>query len=144
MFSHSGPAGRKGQAALEYFVMISLALLIASPLIMQSQGALQDVQDTNSEARMQQALDAIEQGVRLAASQGEPARVSFRISIPRGVTMTNVTDNYIHYRLQTRSGESSYFRTFDTNVSGTVPQTQGKYMVRAEAEDSYVNLSVYN
>lgn len=133
---------RTGQAALEYFVMISLALLIATPLIMQAQGALQDVQDTNREARMQQALDAIEQGVKMAASQGEPARLSYTVSIPSGVVYSNVTEKYIHYRLQTTSSESSFFRTFDTNVSGSLPETRGKYLLRIEAESSYVNVTV--
>ncbi|MCJ7429189.1 MAG: hypothetical protein MUP66_02250 [Candidatus Nanohaloarchaeota archaeon QJJ-5] len=133
---------RKGQAALEYFVMISLALLIATPLIMQSQGALQDVQDRNREARMQQALDAIEQGIKIAASQGQPARLSFTVSIPRGVVQTNITDQYIHYRMQTTAGESSFFRTFDTPVNGSLPEQQGKYLLRVEAIGSYVNVSV--
>lgn len=139
---HVPTTGQKGQAALEYFVMISLALLIAAPLIMEAQGALQEVQDTNREARMQQALDGIEQGVKMTASQGEPSRVSFTVSIPSGVVYSNVTDNYVHYRLQTTTGESSFFRTFDTAVNGSLPEIQGKYLVEIEAESSYVNISV--
>lgn len=136
----------KGQAALEYMAMISIALLIASPIIIRAQTSMQDVGEASTAARMESVLDSLEEGARLVNSQGTPARTTFAVSVPEGVRETRAEDNYILYVLEARSGNQTYIRFFDFNVSGTLPQDQGAHKVRVEAvsvegEDDYVNIT---
>lgn len=136
---------RQGQAALEYMVMISIALLISTPLILEAQSSVQDVQSTSRSVELQRAMDAMGEGARLVNSQGSPARTTFEVKIPSRVVEGNVSDQHIFYRMRARAGNQSFFRFFNFNVSGKLPTSQGLHAVEVKAVreegERFVNIS---
>ncbi|MDY6777287.1 MAG: hypothetical protein SVU32_01355 [Candidatus Nanohaloarchaea archaeon] len=136
-------SGRRssGQAALEYFIMLSVALLVAAPIIMQAQQTLIHVRTSSRVAKVQNALDTIEEGVRLVRNQGAPARTTFTINLPARINQSEVGNRYIYYQLRTPSGMSDYYRVFGFNVTGSLPTSPGVHVMRVVARDDYVNIS---
>lgn len=136
---------RKGQAALEYMVMISIALMIAAPIMIRAQSSIQQVETSSKASRIDAALEAMEQGARLVKSQGTPAKTTFTVTLPQGVVVARAKNNYILYRLAVRGGNQTFFRFFDFNVSGSPPATVGQHRVVVEAVsrpgEDYVNIS---
>jgi len=95
---------------------------------------------------MESVLDSIEQGARLVNSQGDPARTTFTVSLPEGVVEARAEEDYVLYILEARSGNQTYIRFFDFNVSGTPPERRGVHTVRVEAisqpgTEDYVNIT---
>ncbi len=137
---------RQGQAALEYMVMISIALLISTPLILQAQGSVQDVQSTSRSVELERAMDTISEGARLVNAQGSPAKTTFEVKVPSRVVEGNVSNQHIFYKRRARAGNQSFFRFFNFNVSGKLPTSQGLHVVEAKAVteegERFVNISL--
>lgn len=132
---------RSGQAALEYMVMISLALLIASPIIVEAQGMLFQLQQTNDAARLSNALDTMKRAVSIVDSQGDPARVTFSVTIPEGIVDSNVTGSTLVYTLKQSGSNGTYIRSTDSDLNGELPVEPGQYRMQAEAGEGHVNVS---
>lgn len=133
--------GSTGQAAIEYMSVIAIALLISTPLIIQSQQASIGVKSAFNDALVQNALNNVEEAAALVNSQGEPARVTFRIRLPPGINQTNVSDQFLYIQRRTPNGYSDFYNVLSFNVSGTLPNTSGVHSMVAEAEENYVNIT---
>lgn len=136
----------KGQAALEYMVMISIALLIAAPIILQAQTSMQDVESLSKSSRIDSTLDSIEQGARLVNSQGSPARTTFAVTLPDRIVEARAEDNYVLYVRRGPNGNQTFVRFFSFNVTGNPPASDGLHRVQVEAvspegEPDYVNIT---
>lgn len=131
----------KGQAALEYLVVIGFALLLSLPLIIKMQSSSANVQHAYKSSMAKNALNNIEEAASLVNSQGEPAKVTFKIQLPDGITQTNVTDNYIHIRREVQSRPADFINPLDFNVSGSIPNSSGVHEMVAEAWNNQVNVS---
>lgn len=132
---------QKGQAALEYIAIVGLALLIATPLIIQAQESSQDIQQSFQNGLAKNALNNIEEAASLVYSQGPPARVTFSIRLPEGINRTNVSGSFIHIRRDLGPGQTDFVNTLDFNVTGEIPTTAGVHEMVAEAEESHVNIT---
>jgi len=126
---------------MEYLIIMGIALLFASPLILQAQQALVDVRDTGKASTMSQSLDAIEEGASLVYAQGSPAKVSFSVRIPEGVSKSNVTGQYLLYELERSDGRTTYTRSLGFDVQGKLPEQEGRYIIVTRAQQNYVNIS---
>lgn len=141
MYRRRRRTARKGQVALEYLVMISFALLIASPLIIQAQQALAGLEQLDRTTKIDDVLDTAVEDASLVYSQGEPARTSSIVMVPQGVANSSIEGSLLSYTLSLRSGNASYFRSTAFDVNGSLPTTAGRYILVAEAEEGYVNIS---
>lgn len=132
---------RRGQVALEYLVMIGFGLMIATPLILQGQESLRSLNQVDQTAKVTDALDAAQETAGLVYSQGPPARTSTVISVPRGVVASSVNGSLFSYTVRLASGNASYFRRVGFTVKGGLPTSPGRYLLIAEAEEDYVNIT---
>lgn len=133
---------RKGQAAIEYLAMVGVALLIAAPLIIQTQRTSFELKNSFSSSIAKNSLNNLEESASLVYSQGEPAKVTIDIRIPERVTQTNVSDSYLHIRRRIEKGrETDFYNTLDFNVSGSIPNSEGVHKMVVEAWNGQVNIS---
>ncbi|MFB6294740.1 MAG: hypothetical protein ABEI97_03195 [Candidatus Nanohaloarchaea archaeon] len=132
---------RRGQVALEYIAIIGIALLISTPLIIQAQESSQSLRDSFQNGLAKNALNNIEEAASLVHSQGPPAKTTFTIRLPPGITQTNVTDRYFHIRRDIGAAETDFYNTVDFNVTGDIPANAGVHTMVAEAENDYVNVT---
>lgn len=131
----------KGQAALEYMVVISFALLLAAPIIIRAQSSTSDLRDSKKLATAKNSLNKIQDASELVYSQGPPAQVSFSIEIPSDVRNTTVSDNQIAMKLEVFKGLTDVYNLMDINMSGEIPVKRGVYKMKARAYENYVNIS---
>ncbi|MCJ7478571.1 MAG: hypothetical protein MUP63_00135 [Candidatus Nanohaloarchaeota archaeon QJJ-7] len=132
---------RKGQVALEYMAIIGLALLVSTPLIIEVQTSSQDLRDSFQNGLAKNALNNAEEAASLVNSQGPPAKVTFRIRLPDGITQTNVSDSYLYIQRRMGATETDFYNTVDFNVKGDLPETSGVHTMVAEAEPNHVNIT---
>lgn len=131
----------KGQAALEYMVVISFAFLLAAPLLLNAQRSARELRTSSRLSLARNSLNTIEDAARIVHSQGSPARLSFTIRVPSRVTKANVSGRQVKMRLEAYGGVTDVYSLLDFNVSGSLPTAQGRYKMQAKAEDNYVNIS---
>lgn len=124
---------RRGQAAIEYMALIGFVLLFATPILVQTQTAAADLQRTADMTQARSALDTLAGAARFAFAQGEPARITVDITVPRGVRSTNVTGNYLHIKMDETHGNSDLYTFLDFNVSGSIPADRGRHVMVVEA-----------
>lgn len=86
-------------------------------------------------------METIKASASMVYQQGSPAKSTVTVKIPEEVVDSKVGDDYIFYSLDSRTGNQSFYRFFQYNVSGSLPKKQGQYSVATEAEDGYVNIS---
>lgn len=133
---------RQGQAALEYLMILGIALLIAAPIILQVQQSSFLLRDSFQNGLVRNSLNNIEEAAALVNSQGEPAKVTFRIRLPDRLVQTNVTDNYVYVERRIGGGKTAeFYSVLDFNVSGEIPVEEGIHVMVAEAEPGYVNIT---
>lgn len=120
---------RRGQAAVEYLILIGFVLLASSPMFVQVQQSSLQIEDATNQLRAQDALDTMGEAAGLVHSQGEPARVTFEANFPSSIESVNVTRNYIRMRVR---GED-YIEFVEFNVTGDLPMSQGYHTLVAEA-----------
>ncbi|MDY6788713.1 MAG: hypothetical protein SVV03_01995 [Candidatus Nanohaloarchaea archaeon] len=132
----------KGQAAIEYLAMVSIALFIAAPLVIQTQQTSFELKNSFRSSLTKNALNNLEEAASLVNSQGEPAKVSIDIRLPEDIKQTNVTENYFHVAREVEGGRLAHFyNVMDFNVSGSIPNSQGKHTMVVEAWNEQVNVS---
>lgn len=122
-----------GQAAIEYLALIGFVLLLSAPLLLQAQESTGALETSTDRLTAVNALDTTEDAARLVYSQGEPAKVTFDIELPRGVVEQNVTGQYIRLRLEQRGQETDLIRVVPFNVTGDLPTERGQHTMVAEA-----------
>lgn len=132
---------RRGQVALEYLVMIGFGLMIATPLIIQGQESLRSLNQVDQSSKVTGVLDAAQETAGLVYSQGPPARASTVVTVPRGVVGSRVDGTLLSYTLSVEGGNASYFRDVGFTVNGSLPRSPGRYLLIAEATQSYVNIT---
>ena len=131
---------RKGQAALEYMIIVTIALAMITPLIANSQRTVSSISQTRQTTMLKKSMDSVEKGSKLVRSQGEPARITMNIELPEGIIKSNVTGSRIYYRMELGSGVSDYYRFFDFNVSGELPESRGVHEIIISSEKQGVEI----
>lgn len=134
-------ASSKGQAAIEYLSIVGIALLLTAPLIVQTQESTIAMQNSYENGLAKTALNTIEEAAALVNSQGEPARVTFKVRLPKDINHTNVTDRIIHIRRAVGGETYSFYNSLPFNVSGNIPTSSGIHEMVAKAEEDYVNIT---
>lgn len=132
----------KGQAAIEYMTVFGLALVLAAPFVIKAQSSVMDLRSDSNAVSVQNTLNNIEVAVDTVSASGQPAARTFSIRMPDTVRRSWVLDRAIVIQIATAQSRSNFSRTFDFNVSGTLPDQSGRYMLKTQANQSEVQLEV--
>lgn len=132
----------KGQAAIEYMIVLGIALTVAMPFVMKAQSSVVDIRSSVSVVQTQDSLNDLDVAVRTVDSAGEPAARTIEVRLPDNIQSTKVRNNSINMILNTPSGEQQLSRTFDADLTGSLPEASGPYLVRVKAIDGEVEIGV--
>ena len=132
---------RRGQAAVEYLAIVGIVLLLAAPVLIDAQQSAGELQRASDVVVARTALDNAAEAARLVYSQGDPAQVTFTVTMPGNVIQSNVTDQYLHLRLRSPAGPIDLLSTLDFNVSGSIPTSRGQHALVAKAVNQ-TNVSI--
>lgn len=133
---------RRGQAAVEYLAVISIALVLAAPFVIKAQSSVIDLQIGSNAVSVQSTLNNIETAVETVSASGEPATRKVIVSLPQTVESTRVYNRSVVITVNTRKSVVNYSRTFDVNITGSLPQKPGRFEVKTTAEGDEVRIQV--
>jgi len=132
----------KGQAAIEYMTVFGIALVLAAPFVLKAQSSILDLRSNSNAVSVQNTLNNIEVAADTVSASGEPAARTFSIRLPDSVRNTWVMDRAVVIQIDTPQSRSNFSRTFDFNISGTLPDQPGLYRLKTQANDSTVEFEV--
>ena len=132
----------KGQAAIEYMAVFGIGLLLAAPFVLKAQSSIMELQSDSNAVSVQNTLNNIETAADTVSASGDPATRTFPIRLPESVRKTWVLDRAIIIQIDTAQTRSNLSRTFDYNISGTLPNEPGRYVIKTRANQSKVDINV--
>jgi len=136
---------RKGQAAIEYLMILGIALTLSAPFVIEAQGTMLELRTGSQLVDLRSSVDKMEYSVKTVNSAGPPAKRTFFVDIPSLVVdaeLVNDTRDSIVYRYNTSEGSSQISRSFDANLTGKLPEDSGRSRITVFATETAVNISV--
>jgi len=133
----------RAQASIEYLSVISIALALSAPFVIEAQDSIGVIRSDSNAIQLEQSLDRLEVAAETVNAAGEPATRSLRFTVPDTVNSSRIVkERQVRYVLNTPSGTRQVDRTFDFNVSGSVPGNPGRYLLEARADNGTVEVNV--
>jgi len=134
----------KGQAAIEYFTIISVALLILIPLVAYLNQLLIGYRDDVRLTQASEAVNKIGENVDWVFAQGPPAKRTIRVYIPDGIeSITYPNDDTINFRIKTSAGYSDVYYVTNARLENcNIPTNSGYYYLAIEAFSDHVEINV--
>lgn len=131
----------KAQTAVEYFIIVSVALLILLPLILYINDLIIGYNDKTRVSLAENAVKKIGENADWVYSQGQPARRTFEVYMPGGIDQISFENRTIVIRVKTSAGSSdSYYNTISP-LNGSLPSSEGYYTISLAAFQNFVNAS---
>ncbi|MFH1200188.1 MAG: hypothetical protein V1708_03915 [Candidatus Micrarchaeota archaeon] len=132
----------RGQAAMEYLMMMGLALAMLIPIwfyvnttLSSTRGEMQATYAKVAVSKLRDAADAV-------YIQGPPARLYLELVFPDNIGSATVGSHEIMLRLQTPGGLSDVYSVTIGEVQGSLPTRGGLVRVLVKAEEgNYVNVT---
>lgn len=132
----------KGQVAIEYLIIISVALIILIPLALYVNQSLMDYRDNTKISKAWTAVKKLGESADWVISQGPPAKLTLKIYIPDDVEQISLDSKTFIFKVRTSAGISDVFYTTVSELDGSIPTKSGYYYVSLTAFSNYVNVSV--
>ncbi len=134
----------KSQAALEYMLVLSLALLFIIPFFLLAQNSVRDLDSNINLIESKETIEKLSDGAKLVYAQGEDAKMSLYVKFPKNIISTHVVQQMLIINIGANSMNNSIFEVFDFNVTGTLPDTYGTHKIILININNTVNISYIN
>jgi uncharacterized protein (UPF0333 family) len=132
----------KSQVALEYLMIISFALMVLIPYTLYLQSASQNLNEESNSAIASSSVQKIGQMADWVYSQGEPAKITFLVQIPKNVEEISFNGKIMNWKIRTTAGLSDISYISVANLTGNLPTKPGYYKIIVQAIQNGVNVSV--
>ena len=131
----------KSQVAVEYLIIVSVALAIIVPIITYSNTLFIGYKDDISLTLAKNLVEKIGESADWVYSQGYPAKVSLKINVPERIVGIYLINKTILLKIKTSSGISDISYTGIAPLNGSLPSSPGIYTITIEALEEYINIS---
>lgn len=137
------PAGRipKAQAALEYFLIMCIAILVLAPIIINGWTYIGDFAASINFNKAHDSIKQIADAAKIVYFQGEPSAITITVSFPSNIVMSNVSGQEIYFRMPYKGGYTDVVEFLDFNVTGNISTESGEHDVYLEVNDNVVNIT---
>ena len=123
----------KAQIAVEYLIIVGVAMMILLPLSLYLNQTLIGYRDDTKLSKAWNTVKKLGQNADWVHSQGPPAKVTVEIYVPEDVAEVSLDNNMILYRISTSAGISDVFYNTVPSLSGTLPDGSQYYFVSVTA-----------
>lgn len=130
-----------GQAAMEYLVVVSMALFLLTPVLLMGQNAIDGLRKDSNTLIARQTLNKFTEASELVYAQGPPAAVTIKAQLPANINETLFVENMIVMRLKLYDRTGDIISSLDFNVTGNIPNKPGTYQITIRAIDNGVNIT---
>jgi len=135
---------KKAQVAVEYLIVVSIALMILAPLIMTSQRSVGDLNREVANLKALNALYKIKEASDIVYSQGPPSRMTIYVSFPVQTINLSSVQNLLILELGPQDMITDIVLGMDYNVTlEGVPEKGGMQKVTVKANEGYVNITLW-
>ena len=131
----------KSQAAIEYMIIITIALMFITPFLLIVQQSIKDMDNNMKLIKAKEVIEKIAEAIRIVYAQGEDAKLTIAVKFPKDIVSTNVTNQIILINIESNSLNNTIFKVFDFNVTGKLPSTYGTHNIVLCNIDNSVNIS---
>lgn len=131
----------KGQTALEYFIIVSVAFLILLPLVIYANELIISYNDETRISLAENAVKKIGENADWVYSQGQPAKRTFELYMPGSIDQVSLENSTVLIRVKTSAGTSDIYYTAISPLDGSLPSSKGYYKMSLTAYQNFVNIS---
>ena len=132
----------KLQIATEYLIIVSFALMVLIPYSLYLYSLSSRYQEQSYLDIASESLRKLGEACDWTYLQGEPAKLTLKIIIPKNVESIYFLNNTILWKVRTSSGISDIYYVCLANITGHLPNKEGEYFVSVNAISGGVNISV--
>ena len=132
---------KKSQSAIEYLVVVSVALALLSPLIVMAQQSIYDLQTSMNLIEANNALTKIKNAADMVYAQGYPSKLTFVVVIPSGMERMFIEDNALIMELSYKGAPVHVVEFFDYGVVLSGTPVRGFNKVSVMAYQNHVNIT---
>jgi hypothetical protein len=132
----------KSQAAIEYYTIISVALIILLPLSVYVYQLLNEYGDDTKLSLAKDTVNKLGENADWVFSQGPPAKLSLEVYIPEGVETISLNNKMILFSMKTTAGTTDVYYQTICDLTGSIPTKSGHYPISIVANVNDVNISV--
>lgn len=129
----------KAQSAVEYLIIVSVALLIIIPFLAYVNQSFSNYKENSRIIQAKNAVKKLGEAADFVYSQGPPAKLTIRVCIPEGVQSISF-DKQILFKVKTSAGISDIFYETIGEVNGTISTKSGCYYFNLIAHQTYVQI----
>jgi len=132
----------RAQLALEYLVIVSFSLMVLIPIILFLYDYSKFKKEEYSLFVASKAVERIGEVIDYICLQGEPAKLTLKLTIPPGLEEIKIVNKTIIFRAKTYSGITDIYYNSICNISGYIPKKEGEYSIIIQAKNKGVYIDV--
>ncbi len=132
---------KKAQAALEYLILVSAALLIFGGILYYFNISKNSFSNDVRISQLTNAVNWMVDSANMVCMEGEPANIISPVYIPAGVKDAYFDDKRIVYNLTIDSGIIHVHGEALCKLKGDLPRGEGNYRILVKMQDDYVNIT---
>lgn len=125
--------GKKAQAALEYMIVASIALLMLVPTIMNGWDSTAQLGTSVNFQKARTAVTQMSDAAKTVYYQGAPAAMTISVAFPENIIITNVSGKEIFFRMKLKGESMDVAEFLDFNVTGSLSNSSGIHEIYLEA-----------
>ena len=115
----------KGQASIELVGVVGIALVLASPFVVEAQDSMIDLAISSEDANFQASLNELEETVDQVSSSGEMSQRTFELQIPSNIDSVKTQQQALIFTQERGERRKNFTAAFETeiNASGLSAET---------------------
>ncbi|MBW2984329.1 hypothetical protein KY361_04395 [Candidatus Woesearchaeota archaeon] len=132
---------KKSQAAAEMLVILAVGLSILLAVVTVNNKVMTGTSGKISSTKARAAVDSLSDAAELVYQQGVGSRTRVFVALPDEIQSFSASEQTLNMQLYAGGSLKDVYRSFDFNVSGTLPTEEGGYWLYVEAEEGCVDFS---
>jgi hypothetical protein len=135
----------RGQAAIEWMVILGLGLMVLSAMIAMNNDTYSSFKGNFKVSKVKGSLNELKNAVDFVFSQGKDARTRVLITVPASVNITVGTVSSGRGQIAANvfvDGKQEFFDVYtEANITGAIPDKEGSYCMEVECLGEVVNIT---
>lgn len=132
---------RRGQVAMEYLIIFSVAFFMTIPLIVIFASQTNNLQSDIANAQLDKAATQIIDAAEEVYFMGAPAQKTIRVTFPAGITSADVLQHGLLFNMTSATYTYEYLKETAINLTGSIGKFEGPHIIVVRAQEDSVLLN---
>ncbi len=126
---------------MEMIIILAIALSILLTILAVNNKIMTGTSGKIASTKARTAVDSLSDSAELVYQQGIGSRTRVFITLPDEIQTFAASEQTLDMQLYAGGNLKDVYRSFDFNVSGTLPTEEGNYWIYIESKQGYVDIS---